>query len=218
MLGKTHLFYGTTAGVLAAVLFVHPERPLGLVEAVLFGAAGGLLPDLDEPGSTISNSPRILGGLARRAMRRATGGTALRLLGVVAGAIVLLIAQLLNAVSRALSWTVRLVSGGHREGTHWLPVGAGLSIAVAAVTVPWLGPTAAIAFAAGYLSHLVGDGCTRSGIPLVPVSGSRLHFLPRLLRVRTGTVGETVANVAYGVVLVAVAYLLWSSRIVTLAL
>jgi hypothetical protein len=53
---------------------------------------------------------------------------------------------------------------------------------------------------------------------LVPVSGSRLHFLPRLLRVRTGTVGETVANVAYGVVLVAVAYLLWSSRIVTLAL
>lgn len=215
MLGKTHLFYGVTAGAAVALALAHPThlqaaQTLPAAEVLAAGAFGGLLPDLDEPGSTISNAPRILGGLARRLLRRATGETPLRLLGWLAGALLGLVAALLNLVSRALSWLVRRVSGGHREGSHWLPLWAGLSALVYLLTAPALGPWLAIGFSAGYLSHLLGDGCTRSGIPLVPYTGARLHLLPRLLRIRTGSAGETVATVVYTILLVAALYLVFA--------
>jgi inner membrane protein len=205
MLGKTHLFYGVTIGAALAVAVVRPARWWPESEVVLFSALGALLPDLDEPGSTISNAPRILGRTGSRLLHLVTDRTPLRLLGVVGGALIGLAAGLLNLLSRALSWLVRVVSGGHREGSHWLPVWAGLSVAVLALTVRALGPWAAIGFSAGYLSHLAADGCTRSGLPLVPATGRRLHLLPRLLRVRTGSVGETVATAAYAAAFVGLA-------------
>lgn len=217
MLGKTHLFYGLTAGAAAALALVHPVSTLPLAAAVATGAVGGLLPDLDEPGSTISNTPRILGKQAQHLLRRATGGTPLRVLGLLAGAVIGLLAGILNVLSRVLSHVVRFVSGGHREGTHWLPVWVGLSAGVFALMAPLIasgyGLPAAVGFCAGYLSHLVGDGLTRSGLPLVPYTGARLHLLPRPLRVRTGTGGEVVATIMYTAILVAALYELFATRI-----
>jgi hypothetical protein len=216
VLGKTHLFYGLTAGAAAVVALIHPVSMLPLAASVATGAVGGLLPDLDEPGSTISNAPRMLGKQAQHLLRRATGGTALRVLGLIAGALIGLLAGILNLVSRALSHLVRFVSGGHREGTHWLPVWVGLSAGVFALMAPLVasgyGLPAAVGFGAGYLSHLVGDGLTRSGLPLVPYTGARLHLLPRPLRVRTGTGGEVVATILYTVLLVAALYELFVTR------
>ncbi len=204
MLGKTHLFYGVTAGAVVVLALAHPTRPLPLLEGALTGAFGGLLPDLDEPGSTISNLPRILGKMARRRLRQATRGAALALPGMLIGALIGLLAAALNVVSRALSHLVRLVAGGHREGSHWLPIWAGLSVAAYLLTAVYAGPWPAAGFAAGYLSHLAGDGCTKSGIPLVPRTAARLHLLPRPLRIRTGSFGETLFTVFYAVALVAV--------------
>jgi inner membrane protein len=216
MLGKSHLFYGTTAGAILALALAHPPHAWLLAEAAMAGGIGGLLPDLDEPGSTISNAPRILGRVARRLLRRATRHTRLRLLGTLAGLLVGLIATVLNVVSRMLSWLVRLVAGGHREGSHWLPVWAMLSAVAYAVTAPLLGPWAAVGFCAGYLSHLAGDGCTRAGIPLVPSTAARLHLLPPLLRIRTGSVGETVFTATYSVALVAVVYIFLAQDVTVL--
>ncbi len=216
MLGKTHLFYGATAGAVLALALAHPPHLWLLAEAAVAGGIGGLLPDLDEPGSTISNAPRILGGMARRLLRRATRHTPLRLLGALAGLLVGLVATVLNVVSRTLSWLVRLVAGGHREGSHWLPVWAVLSAVAYAVTAPLLGPWAAVGFCAGYLSHLAGDGCTRAGIPLVPYTTARLHLLPPLLRIRTGSVGETVFTATYSVALVAVVYVFLAQDVTVL--
>lgn len=213
MLGKTHLFYGVTSGAVVALALLHRAQPLPLAEAAVAGGIGGLLPDLDEPGSTISNAPRILGNLARRLLRRATGHTPLRLLGVLAGALVWLLATILNALSRLLSHLVRLVSGGHREGTHWLPVWALLSAGIFAVSAPLAvvsgGPYAGIGFCIGYLSHLAGDGCTRSGIPLLPYTSLRLHLLPGPLRIRTGSAGETAATLLYTALLAAALYVFY---------
>lgn len=211
MLGKTHLFYGVTAGAAVALALAHPARPLPLVEGALAGAFGGLLPDLDEPGSTISNAPRILGKMARRRLRRATRRTVLALPGLLVGAIIGLLAVALNLLSRALSRLVRFVAGGHREGSHWLPVWAGLSVAAYLLTVSYAGPWPAAGFSAGYLSHLAGDGCTKSGIPLIP-RATRLHLLPRPLRIRTGSFGETLFSVAYAVALVAAIAALYQHR------
>ena len=123
---------------------------------------------------------------------------------------------MLNVVSRTLSWLVRLVAGGHREGSHWLPVWAVLSAVAYAVTAPLLGPWAAVGFCAGYLSHLAGDGCTRAGIPLVPYTTARLHLLPPLLRIRTGSVGETVFTATYIVALVALVYVFLAQDVTVL--
>ena len=216
MLGKTHLFYGTTAGAVVALALAHPAHAWLLAEAAVAGGIGGLLPDLDEPGSTISNSPRILGGMARRLLRRATRHTPLRLLGALAGLLIGITATVLNALSRALSWLVRLVAGGHREGSHWLPVWAALSVVAYAATAPLWGPWVAVGFCAGYLSHLAGDGCTRAGIPLVPYTTARLHLLPRLLRIRTGSAGETVFTATYIVALATVVYVFLAHDVTSL--
>ena len=217
MLGKTHLFYGVTAGAVLALALAHPAHAWLLAEAGVGGGIGGLLPDLDEPGSTISNAPRIVGRIARRLLRRATARTPLRLLGALAGLLIGIVATLLNVASRTLSWLVRLIAGGHRESSHWLPVWAVLSAVAYAATAPPLGPWAAVGFCAGYLSHLAGDGCTRAGLPLLPYTAARLHLLPRVLRVRTGSAGESVFTAAYIVALAAVVYV-FLARDVTILL
>jgi membrane-bound metal-dependent hydrolase YbcI (DUF457 family) len=217
VLGKTHLFYGLTAGAALVLALAHPSHWLYLAEGTLAGGVGALLPDLDEPGSTISNAPRIMGRTARRLLRGATRQTPLRLLGQLVGLLIGLIATILNVLSRGLSHLVRLVSGGHREGSHWLPLWAGLSIAVYALTTPAFGPWIGIGFSVGYLSHLLSDGCTRSGIPLVPRATARLHLLPRPLRVRTGTGGETAFTLLYTIALVAVVWLILRQDLTALA-
>jgi len=119
MLGKSHLFYGLTTGAALALALVHPWQSLAGAEAVVAGGIGSLLPDLDEPGSTISNAPRILGRHAQRLLRQSTRHTPLRLLGVLAGALIGLLAGVLNVVSRLLSRLVRFVAGGHRHRCRW---------------------------------------------------------------------------------------------------
>ncbi len=203
MLGKSHLFYGVTVGAAAVVALAHGVRPLPLAEGIAAGAVGGLLPDLDEPNSTISNAPRILGRRAQRLLRRTTRWTPLRPLGLLTGALIGLAAAVLNVVSRLLSRLVRFVAGGHREGSHWLPIWVGLSAGVYLLTAAPLGPWIAAGFCAGYLSHLVSDGCTRVGIPLIPRTAARLHLLPRPLRVRTGSGGETLFTLVYALALAA---------------
>ena len=84
------------------------------------------------------------------------------------------------------------------------------------MTAPLLGPWPAIGFCAGYLSHLAGDGCTRAGIPLIPYTAARLHLLPPLLRIRTGSVGETVFTATYSVALAAVVYLFLAQNVTIL--
>ncbi len=207
VLGKSHLVYGLTFGAGAALLLGHPAPPLLVLEAAVAGGLGGLAPDLDEPGSTISNAPRILGRVARRLLRPARRGPLLLgLLDLVLGSIISLAAGVLNVVSRLLSRLVRLLAGGHREGTHWFVVWGLLSIAVFAVTAPLTladgAPYVAAGFCAGYLSHLISDGCTKAGIPLVPRTSARLHLLPRFARVRTGSTSETVFTTLYLLVFV----------------
>ena len=95
--------------------------------------------------------------------------------------------------------------GGHRALTHTL-------MAVALASLPALGlyfvagPTAickvALAFAVGYLSHVMADALTVSGVPLWwPVSERRFHLLPRGLRMRTGSLMEYAVIVVMGVMI-----------------
>src|SRR5258708_7860044 len=128
MLGKNHLWYGLSAGGAGAllaltghlhlvvslgphVLSIGRATPPDAAWLIAASAVGSLVPDFDEPGSTISNAPRIAGTLARRLLRRLGVGP-LRLLTWLAGMVVLAVATVLNGVSRFCSSAFRFLALG----------------------------------------------------------------------------------------------------------
>jgi inner membrane protein len=109
-------------------------------------------PDLDNPRSKLGN------GLSR------------------------LESPVLNAVTRPVSWALRLVSFvlfrtvGHRTLTHSLP-GLGLFALVAYALLGGY-PDLFVALVAGYASHLLADGLNVRGVPLLWPVGGTFRFLP----------------------------------------
>jgi len=215
MMGKDHLWYGLSAGAACALLAatghlphsvgpwplaVAPPGPIDAAWLIGASALGSLAPDFDEPGSMISNAPRLTGNLARRLLKRVGIGP-LAPLAWLLGWVILVVAGGLNALSRLCSSLFRFLALGHREGSHWLPVWLAASVGVYALTVARLGVWPGAGFALGFLTHLLADGLTKAGLPLVPNTGARLHLLPRPLRIRTGSAGETVVTVLYTVAL-----------------
>ncbi len=77
---------------------------------------------------------------------------------------------------------------GHRGALHSL-----LALGVLALlALPLLGiePLLWLGLLLGYASHLIGDACTRHGIPLFFPSRTRVHLLPRPFRLSTGSLAE----------------------------
>lgn len=83
---------------------------------------------------------------------------------------------------------------GHRGATHSLRAW-GIAAALLSPLI-LLGPEAGSGLAfwlglvVGYGSHLLGDGLTRSGIPLFYPGPKRVHLLPKSLRLLTGSLAE----------------------------
>ncbi len=93
---------------------------------------------------------------------------------------------------RALDGTTKLVSqatreiAGHRGPLHYPIIALGLWLAATFADLPWL---RYIAF--GYAAHILADALTRAGVPLWgPFSRRDVGFLPRSLRIRTGSATE----------------------------
>lgn len=85
----------------------------------------------------------------------------------------------------------------HRGITHTL-LAAALVALLSAALLPEL---IAATIAGAYLSHLVLDACTISGVPLLgPLTWRRFHLLPAIARVRTGSLREQGALLAMVVV------------------
>jgi inner membrane protein len=69
-----------------------------------------------------------------------------------------------------------------------------------AALAAWRG--AALALSIGYLSHLLADAMTMSGVPLWwPVGEKRVHVLPPGLRLRTGSLAEYAMLMVVGAVI-----------------
>jgi membrane-bound metal-dependent hydrolase YbcI (DUF457 family) len=65
------------------------------------------------------------------------------------------------------------------------------------MVVSWLCVTA---LSLGYASHLVGDACTRIGIPLFYPQGKTFHLLPIHCRVTTGSEYEELFFVSFALI------------------
>ncbi len=106
----------------------------------------------------------------------------------------------LGLAGSVTGFCLSLVGVKHRGLTHYAITTMVVMIA-GYLLGQWLGwPDAGLAFGLGYLSHFLTDGMTKYGVPLWP--GRKIHLLPRPLRIRTGSFGETLVALAGMLVLV----------------
>lgn len=186
MNGRTHAAIGAASMTGAALSGIHPVS-CALMAVVAAGFALG--PDIDHPGSTITKSMpkaahRVFHGVSRAARSttatradrknfawRASRGhdldhralthtavTTAFAAGAAAGIVSLTSLGTLVLVTMAAWWCIRL----------WSFLTPFLAASVIMASLVPLDPLlAAWAAGAGWLSHIIADGCTRLGVPLL---------------------------------------------------
>jgi membrane-bound metal-dependent hydrolase YbcI (DUF457 family) len=199
MLGHTHALSGAVAWLAAAPLLARLAPGMGthgyaeLGAAVVVTAGAALLPDLDHPRSTVGQALGPLTATLARWVAALTGGhrhgTHSVLFAVAAGyggwalgqagtRWTLPVVALLAALALAALGVTNTPSAGVLSC-----VAAGYVLTAGGATIAWLGPAVGI----GCAAHLVGDGLTEHGIPLLwPLSKERF----RLGAIDTGSAVE----------------------------
>jgi membrane-bound metal-dependent hydrolase YbcI (DUF457 family) len=231
MLGHDHALSGALA--LAAVAPLLPVSGTQLAVAAALTAGAGILPDLDEPGSTIARTFGFLTGTFAWIVHLISGGHRKgthSLLGIglaTAGAVAAGSWQAGAEATRAhptLWWHLvpaglilaLLFSAGFRAlyigGHHGDLFGIGL-----AVLVLWQGwdlvtalnvPVLAVCVALGMLAHVAGDMLTHDGCPLLyPLSRYEFGLLPEPVRITTNKLAERW--VISPLLLAGLAYFVW---------
>jgi membrane-bound metal-dependent hydrolase YbcI (DUF457 family) len=233
MLGHDHALSGALAFAVVAPLL--PVSGIQLAVAVALTAGAGVLPDLDEPGSTIARTFGFLTGTFAWIVHRLSGGHRKgthSLLGV-------------GLMTIAALWAGSFQQGAAANPQHqelWLHlVPAGLILALLfsaglralfigghhgdlfgialAVLVLWQGwdlvevtswhvPVLAVSVALGMLAHLAGDMLTHDGCPLLyPLSRQEFGLLPEPVRITTNKLAERW--VISPLLLIALAYFIY---------
>lgn len=189
----------------------------GLLAGAVLTAGAGVLPDIDEPGSTIARSYGFLTEAFAFIVHGVSGGhrkgthsiigAALFTVGAwaavhydatTAGKIALgvFLSLLLSAAFRAL----------HIGGHH----GDALGIAAAGTMIYWhVGLSLAwLCIALGAAAHIAGDMLTHGGCPIAyPLSRREVHLLPADMRFTTGKIAEHW--IVSPLLLAALVYLAW---------
>ena len=91
----------------------------------------------------------------------------------------------LKSIARLLSRSL-----GHRGPLHSLLAVLVVAVCFGLPLTLFLDPFAGLGLVLGYLSHLLLDACTKSGVPLTWPDPKRVHLLPRQLRCTTGSPAE----------------------------
>lgn len=194
MLGVSHAATGLLAGaVLGAVAGSHP---VDVVVCAAVGAGAALLPDLDEPGSTVGRSlglvtrgvSKLLRAASTRVYRstatayelrttRSDGGhrylthtvPAVLVFGTLAWGVSTLGALGLGVVVFGLAalGLACVAKPFGREAARGAGVAAALLAGVAVVVASTAPWLVACVVSVGSLTHILGDWLTRSGVPLL---------------------------------------------------
>ena len=208
MMGTTHAPLGAISGILSLHLLQavgvnpSPGGSVAVLIAVGVGLVGGLLPDIDQPTSLIANP----GLQARKAVYTTFGIRRHSLVGYAFA----LPFTLVNLPVRALAGLLKATLG-HRGIMHSFGAGvlwsATLLLILFGLTLlhlPALGLwELAVYLLAGYTSHLLSDGITYSGQPLLwPLSKHKFNLAPPGLRVSaSGPFNSILGFIALAVLL-----------------
>lgn len=182
MLGRSHAILGIAA---TAVTLTWNgtniiENPTIFMTALTVGTVAALLPDIDTADTYLRKSLRVGGRQTTKELRQ---WRKLGLIQLISALIRWILARLLNIVDKFLP---------HRGPTHYGLTAAILTGLMYWVTVangwPW---EIWVAFGAGYFSHLLGDGVTKTGVRLfAPIYPKFVRFLPKPICIVTGTITE----------------------------
>ena len=99
----------------------------------------------------------------------------------------------LGLAGQLIQTLLRMIGVKHRGATHF-----GLTTLLllfgATLIGRYLGyPDLGVAFGLGYISHILADALTKSGVPLLwPFYRKSIHLLPKAFRIRTGGSVETL--------------------------
>ncbi len=216
MLGRSHAISGAVAGLAVGSLVLHePAAPLALLAGLT--TAYALASDLDSCGSTEARSLGFVTEGFAWIVRTVSGGHrhgthSLAGVGAFAGAAWLACLFRHDWAGRAALFLI--LAAGFASALDALRIGghAGSLVALGgAAAMCWTGyglalvPLAAIL---GTCTHLLGDACTRCGVPLFwPLTMREFHATPRPLWFATGKLAEHV--IVTPVLLFALAFLLW---------
>ncbi|WP_299549745.1 metal-dependent hydrolase [uncultured Helicobacter sp.] len=172
MLGKTHIAFALGLGALGVVGFsALTQTPLSIKDLSAFYSAialGALLPDIDEPNSTIGRKTIGVSN-AIKAVFGHRGITHSLVFLLIVGVILLLV----SAFGAEFLKGIPFVSGFVKDLDE-----AVLEIFIFGVLL-------------GCVFHLMGDMLTPSGVPLfLPFSAKPVHLTPVFLRFKTGGVWD----------------------------
>ena len=147
-----------------------PALSLTLLGLLLLGVVGGQFPDIDQPTSTIANSGRAVGRMMHQH-------------GLL-GFLVKVLFWIINFIPQTMAWIANNFFGGHRGVVHSLLAMLVVSGLVGTATYFLFGTAFyGTMFGVAYLTHLVADMFTRSGIKLLlPFSDHSFHLLPPGIR------------------------------------
>ena len=215
MLGRDHALSGGLAFAAVAPL-LHVTVP-ALAAGVVLTAGAGVLPDIDEPGSTIARQGGFLTEALSWVVHRISGGHRKLTHSVIGVGIftaatwtaVAFDASIYAQVALGLFLALLLAAALHalRIGGHH---GAALALIAAAAAVHWHAGLSFVplCIALGATAHIAGDELTHSGCPLAyPLSDREFHLLPKPLRFTTGKFTEHV--IVSTLLLAALGFLLW---------
>lgn len=193
--GNTHGAIGLAAGI-GVVHVTGAETWLDVIIPIAVSFVASLLPDMDAEESKIQSL--FLPGLSR----------SIRKVIFIGIAILTVLAYIL--VSSAPFWLVliglffgiaALVS--HRTVTHSL-----LMVIYLGWTVNLIWPEWMWAFVVGYLSHLIADALTVSGIPFFWPWSQKISLSLIGIRIRTGSaVDQAIGVISFGLFILGIFYL-----------
>jgi membrane-bound metal-dependent hydrolase YbcI (DUF457 family) len=225
--GRDHALTGAVA--FAAVAPLLHLTALSVAAGTVLTAGAALLPDIDEPGSTISRQGGFLTMSLAWIVHRVSGGHRKgthSFLGVAVFAVGALLAGNWQAaqpgrwphlVPAALVLALLFAAACHAlhlGGHHGDAAGIALAAVVVwrgwdlALVTPWRVPILAFCAVLGMLAHIAGDMLTHGGCPVwYPASRDDHHLLPHGLQFTTGKLAEHW--IVSPLLLAALAFLLW---------
>ena len=182
MLGRSHAILGAVAsGVyLTATGTDILEQPVRFVAALSIGILAAVLPDIDSPKNTFRSTLRISTAKVRRQIKLWRRRGILLTISAVGRYI---IARIFDLLDHFLP---------HRGPTHYGITAVGLTLVAYWIVRAYGWPDVYWqVFGVGYLSHLLGDGVTVTGVRfLAPFYPKFIRLLPKSMSIRVGTVAE----------------------------